>query len=105
MVWCVSTTYKLYSIIVMYPPPPLSSQCTEIHSYDLCHGGVCELSIRCSWLLCPNTGLSKHGNPVFLHFWVLFLEPSFCVSIPIENVFCSFVQAAGRDNMGGKVLV
>ena len=54
----------------------------------------------------PNTGFSKHGAPCF-RILEFFLEPSFFgfQSNPIENLVCSFVQAAGRVIMGGKVLV
>ena len=36
---------------------------------------------------------------------VLFLNRRFCGSDPIENVVYSFVQDAGRVNMGDKVLL
>ena len=52
---------------------------------------------------CVNTGLSKHGDPVFPHFWSFFFNRRFCGSDPIENVVYSFVQDAGRVNMGDKV--
>ena len=52
---------------------------------------------------CPDTGLPKHANPVFPHFWVFFATIAFPVPFPIEKVVCSFVQAAGRVSMGGKV--
>ena len=51
----------------------------------------------------PNTGLSEHGDPVFLHFWAFFWNHRFCDPNPIENVVCGFVQAAGRVHMGVKV--
>ena len=55
---------------------------------------------------CANTGLSKHGDPVFPHFWsFFFLNRRFFGSDPIENVVYSFVQDAGRVNMGDKVLL
>ena len=54
---------------------------------------------------CANTGLSKHGDPVLPHFWSFFLNRRFCGSDPIENVVYSFVQDAGRVNMGDKVLL
>ena len=52
----------------------------------------------------PNTGLSKHSDPMFPHFWV-FWNLRFCGFNPIEKVICSVVQAAGRVNMGVKVFV
>ena len=52
----------------------------------------------------PNTGLCKHGDPVFPHFWAL-LNHHFCGPDPIEAVVCSLVRAAGRVHMGGEVLV
>ena len=63
------------SVDPMYPPPP-----------------------------CANTGLSKHG-PRVSALLVLFLNRRFCGSDPIENVVYSFVQDAGRVNMGDKVLL
>ena len=55
--------------------------------------------------LCPNTGLCKHGDPVFPLFWAFFWNHRFCGCNPFENVVCSFVQAAGRVNMGVLLLV
>ena len=43
------------------------------------------------------------SKPVFPHFCVIFCNHPVCSSR--ENVVCSFVQAAGRVNMGGKVSV
>ena len=46
-------------------------------------------------------GLSKDGGPVFPHFWVLFGTIVFAVPIQWRRWFV----AAGRVNMGGKVLM
>ena len=43
--------------------------------------------------------------PCFRTFGGFFLNHRFCGSNPIENVVFSFVQSAGRVNMGVKVLV
>ena len=42
---------------------------------------------------------------MFPHFWSFFLNRRFCGSDSIENVVYSFVQDAGRVNMGDKVLL
>ena len=54
---------------------------------------------------CPNTGLSKHGDPVFPHFLAFFGTIIFAVPIHLRMWFVAFVQAAGRVNMRVKVLV
>ena len=48
---------------------------------------------------CPNRAIPCFRT--FRPFW----NHCFCGPNPIETVACSFVQAAGRVNMGGKVLV
>ena len=54
------------------------------------------------YLPCPNLGLFKHGDLVFLPvlFPFFFFNHRLCGSNPTESVVCSFVQAAGRVNMG-----
>ena len=41
---------------------------------------------------CPNTGLSKHGDPVFLHFW--FFLGTIVLAAPIQHRMC-FVALCG----------
>ena len=56
---------------------------------------------------CPNRGLPKHGDPVFPCFLGCFgtIICAVPISNPIEKVVCSHLQAAGRVNMGVRVLV
>jgi hypothetical protein len=49
-------------------------------------------------------GLSRHGDPVFPHFGVSFLEPSFCGSNPIESVVCTLCAGCRRGPYGCQIV-
>ena len=51
-----SQTVSTFAVVGQPPPPPSrKKQCTVAMTICLCHGGMCEPSIRCSWPPVPES--------------------------------------------------